>query len=37
MTQEPKLTILGVEVDPRLLPKDLLAAIHALSDEVEFE
>ena len=32
------LTILGVEVeDPRLLPKDLLAAIHALSDEVEFE
>jgi hypothetical protein len=31
------LTILGVDVDPRLLPKDLLAAIHALSDGVEFE
>ena len=31
------LAILGVDVDPRQLPKDLLEAIHALSDEVEFE
>jgi hypothetical protein len=31
------LTILGVEVDPRQLPKDLLDAIDCLSAEVEFE
>ena len=31
------LTILGVEVDPRQLPKDLLDAIYALNSEVEFE
>jgi hypothetical protein len=31
------LTILGVEVDPRQLPKDLLDAIDCLSAEVGFE
>lgn len=29
--------ILGIDVDPRILPKELQAAIHALSNEVEFE
>ncbi len=31
------LSILGVEVDPKDLPKALVEAIHELSDEVEFE
>jgi hypothetical protein len=29
--------ILGIDVDPRVLPPELQAAIHALSGEVEFE
>jgi hypothetical protein len=29
--------ILGIDVDPRILPKELQAAIYALSNEVEFE
>jgi hypothetical protein len=29
--------ILGIDVDPRILPPELQAAIHALSNEVEFE
>jgi len=29
--------ILGIDVDPRILPQELQAAIHALSNEVEFE
>ena len=29
--------ILGVDVDPRILPQELQDAIHALSNEVEFE
>jgi hypothetical protein len=29
--------ILGIDVDPRILPQELQAAIHALSGEVEFE
>jgi hypothetical protein len=29
--------ILGIDVDPRILPKQLQDAIHALSNEVEFE
>ena len=31
------LDILGFDVDPRVLPKELQDAIYALSDEVEFE
>jgi len=31
------LDILGIVVDPRVLPKELQAAIFALSNEVEFE
>ena len=30
-------SILGVEVDPKYLPEKLVAAIHELSDEVEFK
>ena len=29
--------ILGIDVDPRVLPKELQDAIYALSNEVEFE
>ena len=29
--------ILGIDVDPRILPQELQRAIHALSGEVEFE
>ena len=29
--------ILGIDVDPRVLPPELQDAIHALSGEVEFE
>jgi hypothetical protein len=29
--------ILGIDVDPRILPQELQAAIFALSNEVEFE
>jgi hypothetical protein len=29
--------ILGIDVDPRILPQELQDAIHALSGEVEFE
>ena len=29
--------ILGIDVDPRILPQELQDAIHALSNEVEFE
>ena len=29
--------ILGIDVDPRILPQELQAAIYALSNEVEFE
>ena len=29
--------ILGIDVDPRVLPPELQNAIHALSGEVEFE
>jgi len=29
--------ILGIDVDPRILPPELQRAIHALSGEVEFE
>ena len=29
--------ILGIDVDPRVLPPELLAAIFALSNELEFE
>ena len=29
--------ILGIDVDPRTLPQELQRAIHALSNEVEFE
>ena len=29
--------ILGIDVDPRVLPQELQAAIYALSNEVEFE
>lgn len=29
--------ILGIDVDPRVLPKQLQDAIYALSNEVEFE
>ena len=29
--------ILGIDVDPRILPKELQDAIYALSNEVEFE
>jgi hypothetical protein len=29
--------ILGIDVDPRILPPELQAAIFALSNEVEFE
>jgi hypothetical protein len=31
------LDILGIDVDPRILPQELQRAIHALSGEVEFE
>lgn len=31
------LTILGVDVDPKAIPADLVNAVHALADEVEFE
>lgn len=31
------LDILGFDVDPRILPKELQDAIYALSNEVEFE
>lgn len=36
-TRIETLTILGVSVDPKALPSDLVGAIHALADEVEFE
>jgi hypothetical protein len=29
--------ILGIDVDPRILPQELQDAIHALSNELEFE
>jgi hypothetical protein len=29
--------ILGIDVDPRILPAQLQAAIHALCNELEFE
>ena len=29
--------ILGIDVDPRILPPELQNAIHALSNEVDFE
>jgi hypothetical protein len=29
--------ILGIDVDPRILPQELQDAIYALSNEVEFE
>jgi hypothetical protein len=29
--------ILGIDVDPRVLPQELQDAIHALSNELEFE
>jgi hypothetical protein len=29
--------ILGIDVDPRILPQELQAAIYALSNEVDFE
>ena len=29
--------ILGIDVDPRILPQELQRAIHALSNEVEFD
>jgi hypothetical protein len=29
--------ILGIDVDPRILPPELQAAIYALSNEVDFE
>jgi hypothetical protein len=29
--------ILGIDVNPRILPQELQAAIYALSNEVEFE
>ena len=29
--------ILGIDVDPRILPQELQDAIHALCNEVEFE
>jgi hypothetical protein len=29
--------ILGIDVDPRILPQELQAAIYALCNEVEFE
>jgi len=32
-----EVTILGVKVDPKVLPPDLVDAILALSDEVDFE
>jgi len=31
------LSILGVEVNPKDIPADLVNAIHALADEVEFK
>ena len=31
------LDILGIDVDPRILPQELQDAIHALSNELEFE